>query len=279
MKKGWKQFWMALIIVVVLLSGTVFAYLFQTTQQDSQAGLRDEQPQEVTGDEREQVQQNEEPQAQEKKSGIVSKVIERVERKTKEIQDEYFAQANVVYDVPFTSQAPYGNWEPPYDEACEEASMLMVFAFFNNQELNQQKADASILKQVAWQEENGYAIDLTAAETQEVLRAYFEIDSELVYEPTIEDIQKALDAKSLVIVPAAGRLLENPYFTPPGPLYHMFVITGYDNEQKEFITNDPGTRRGDGFRYSYQNIMESIHDWNGGDVLNGQKVMIVVPKQ
>jgi hypothetical protein len=33
-------------------------------------------------------------------------------------------------DVPFTSQAPAGNWLEPWQNACEETSVIMVTNFF-----------------------------------------------------------------------------------------------------------------------------------------------------
>ena len=44
-----------------------------------------------------------------------------------------------------------------------------------------------------------------------------------------------------VLLPAAGRLLRNPYFSGQGPLYHMLVVKGYTRDGK-IITDDPGTR-------------------------------------
>jgi len=74
-------------------------------------------------------------------------------------------------------------------------------------------------------------------------------------------------------VPAAGRELGNPNFTDPGPLYHMLVVRGYT--ENNFITNDVGTRKGENYQYKYDVLMNAIHDWNGGDVNNGQRVVIV----
>ena len=84
---------------------------------------------------------------------------------------------------------------------------------------------------------------------------------------------------SLVLVPAFGQILGNPYFTPPGPATHMLVIRGYDETTKEFITNDPGTRRGEGYRYSYAALVRAIRDYPTGDhepVPTLEKRMIVV---
>jgi len=79
--------------------------------------------------------------------------------------------------------------------------------------------------------------------------------------------------------------LGNPYFRTPGPIYHMLVVKGYDED--EFITNDVGTKRGDGFRYKYDRLISAIHDWDhqsaeGGmtdeEIARGRRVLIVIEK-
>ena len=76
-------------------------------------------------------------------------------------------------DVPFTSQAPHANWDLPYQEACEEASILMVHYFHKGKELNPDLADAKILDIVAAEEEMfGYYKDTTAKETAQFIREY-----------------------------------------------------------------------------------------------------------
>ncbi len=257
-------------IVALLVVGTAVLYFARASWSDGDLGYRDEH---LTPEQVEERTVVEEPQ------GFVAALTEKVTHRVEEITNEYVAKPEVLYDVPFTPQAPHANWEPPYDEACEEASMLMVSAYFNHETLSPSIADASIQDQYAWQTANGYAIDITAAEVVQVLHAYFELDAQLIQNPTVEQLQQALDGGSLIIAPAAGQLLGNPYFTPPGPVYHMFVITGYDSKRQQFITNDPGTRRGEKYRYDFSVIMNALHDWNGGDVLNGQKVVVVVPAQ
>lgn len=180
--------------------------------------------------------------------------------------------------VPFTSQAPFANWGMPYQEACEEASVLMVDYFWRGKKLNPALADKEILKIVDWQVKTlGFYEDTTAEETGRILKEYFGYKKvRLVADPTIDQIKAEVAAGRPVIVPAAGRLLGNRYFTGLGPFYHMLVITGYNTT--EFITNDPGTRRGAGYRYKYKTLMSAIHDWNGSTetVTQGRKVMIVV---
>lgn len=183
-----------------------------------------------------------------------------------------------VLAVPFFPQAPHANWDMPYQEACEEASMLMVAEYFsgNHQsELSIEEADQKILELIAWEEKNGFSADITSEQVITILKQYFNLTAEVVpYNPEV--IKQSIDQNRLVILPAAGQLLDNPFFRQPGPIYHMLIIKGY--ELDEFITNDPGTRRGMSYRYEEYILSEAVHDWNGGDVTNGKKVMIIVSK-
>ena len=52
------------------------------------------------------------------------------------------------------------------------------------------------------------------------------------------------------------------------------LVRGYTDG--EFITNDPGTKHGEDFRYSESRLLGAAHDWNGGDVPHGAPVMLIV---
>lgn len=181
-----------------------------------------------------------------------------------------------VLAVPFTSQAPDSNWDMPYQEACEEASMIMVAEYLagnHTMRLSIDYADKKILELVAWEEANGYAIDVTAKQVVAILRERYRIAAQV--EPYSADrLRQAIQAKQPVILPAAGKLLMNPNFKNGGPLYHMLVVKGF--EANEFITNDPGTRKGENYRYDESAFSRAVHDWNNGDVTHGEQLMIVV---
>jgi hypothetical protein len=141
-----------------------------------------------------------------------------------------------------------------------------------------EEADANLQAIKEFEEQRfGYFEDTNAEETAVILKEYFNLEAiTLLENPTAEDIKKSLSQGRPVIVPVAGRMLKNPYFQQPGPLYHMLVIKGYTN-QGQFITNDPGTRRGADFLYDENNIMESMHDWRSDEQIEkGRKVVIVV---
>ncbi len=187
-------------------------------------------------------------------------------------------KAEVNLAIPFTSQAPFKNWGLPYAEFCEEASSLMVAAFINGWTIpTPDFADQKMLEIKAFEEQRfGYYKDTTAEETAIILREFYHLTKvQVLYNPTINDIKKANSDGKAVMAPMAGRLLGNPYFQSPGPIYHMLVIKGYTKEGN-IITNDPGTRNGANFIYSPDVIMKANHDWNAQDILQGRKVIIIV---
>lgn len=181
-------------------------------------------------------------------------------------------------DVPFTSQAPHQNWDDPYQDFCEEASVLMAMSYVKGENIsNPDVADAKMLAIKSFEETRfGYHKDTNVAETAVIIKEFYKYSNiTIINNPSIDDIKNALTDRKAIIVPVAGRKLKNPYFTSPGPLYHMLVIKGYTKDG-QFITNDPGTRRGADFIYPAEVLFNAIHDWNGGDVNNGAKVIIVV---
>ncbi|PIT98033.1 MAG: hypothetical protein COT71_02885 [Candidatus Andersenbacteria bacterium CG10_big_fil_rev_8_21_14_0_10_54_11] len=181
--------------------------------------------------------------------------------------------------IPFTPQAPHANWEDPYGELCEEASVLMAIRYIHQQKIaSPDDADAAMLAIKAFEDDRfGYYQDTTAAETAAIITEYFDYHKvQIVENPAAADIRSAVAAGKPVIIPAAGRALNNPYFQTPGPLYHMLVVKGY-TKTGQFITNDPGTRRGADFLYDESTLMNAMHDWRTDhNIEQGKKVMLVV---
>lgn len=182
--------------------------------------------------------------------------------------------------IPFTSQAPHGNWDEPYQEACEEASVYMVHAYFTGMDegkIPSDTADQDLLKIMEFEMElYGFYKDTTAEQTGMFAELMYGHTYQVLRDPTVEEIQRKLVQGHPVIVPAAGRLLGNPYFTAPGPLYHMLVIRGYTGDG-QFIVNDPGTSRGEAYLYDFDTIMNAMHDWNEeGEITDGGKVVLVL---
>ncbi len=185
----------------------------------------------------------------------------------------------VNWNVPFTSQAPLLNWDAVHQEACEEASILMVLSYFNGSTFaSGEDANNKIQHILDLNEELGFPIDLTSEQVVEVVKHEEPALSAVILDnPTKEDIIDALDQGALVIVPAAGRMLGNPYFRSPGPIYHMLVLRGYTADGQYVITNDPGTKNGKEFVYRWQVLLDAIHDWNqGNEITEGASRVVVV---
>lgn len=185
---------------------------------------------------------------------------------------------SVLIEVPFTSQAPDANWDPPYNEACEEASLIMVQRYLAGEELTTEEADQEILNLTTWIAYQNLPIDVTIQQLAKVAEEYYSLQTKILTKPTVEDIKAEVAQGNPVILPLAGQRIGNPYFSGDGPPYHMLVVIGYNSTQ--FITNDPGTKRGQQYRYKYDTIMNAIHNWNGSPetIETGEPVALVVTK-
>ncbi|MBI2632810.1 MAG: C39 family peptidase [Parcubacteria group bacterium] len=204
-------------------------------------------------------------------------------------------------DVPFTSQAPYAKWDTLHNDACEEASIIMAqYWMYNEKNLDKKDSDRLIKTIVKWEEENWKGhFDLSIAKTAELAQNIFGFGwgkTRILSNVTLQQLQEELQKGNIIIAPFAGRKLKNPYYSGRGPYYHMLVINGFDG--KNFITNDPGTKRGKNFKYPQQRLFDALHDWPSEiltkdgkrvdafgkhekdvDILKGAKNVLVVEKQ
>ncbi|NQU83768.1 MAG: C39 family peptidase [Parcubacteria group bacterium] len=203
--------------------------------------------------------------------------------KVSEVKEEPLP-TKFITDVPFTSQAPFAEWsDSRQQEGCEEASITMAAYWAMGKDLTLEQAKKEILAISAFEEDYlGTYLDASAEDTVRVFKEYYKNNNiRTEYNFSIEDIKKELVNGNLVIVPTNGQVLDNPYYNPPGPIRHMIVIKGYDDETSEFITNDPGTRQGDGFRFKYSILMQAIINYGTGyhvPPTDNRNVMIVVGK-
>jgi len=184
----------------------------------------------------------------------------------------------LIKNFPFQPQAPFAVWDELHDEACEEAAIILVQWWNENKStISAQTMDEEILNLVDWQEKNwGTHKDLTAEETAELAQGFYGLKLTPKHGIDIDDIKREISKNHPVIVPTAGRLLGNPYYRQPGPIYHMLVIIGYDG--RTIITQDIGTKRGEHYSYNGKILFNAIHDWNGSPeaIEQGQKAMLVL---
>lgn len=194
-----------------------------------------------------------------------------------------FAEANLKIPeslnikMPFYSQAPFANWDLPYQEACEEASILLVSNLYHQKNWSKKEFNQEILKLVDWQVERfGDYLHTDVQQTAEMIEEYLGLKAKVHQNPSFADIQRIIASGHLIVAPFAGKQLGNPFYSNGGPRYHMMVIKGYDTEKGQIVTHDVGTRRGENYVYSWDVVREALHDWHQSDMNQGAPKLIEV---
>jgi|GEM_PF-476819 len=195
-------------------------------------------------------------------------------------------QKSFIENVPFSTQAPFGDWaDPRQQNACEEVSALMAVKWARSQSLTKAEALKEITGISDWLlEKYGEYRDTSSADTINwIFKDYFNYDKVSLFKNIgVDEIIAELAKGNLIITPMNGQIMHNPNYTPPGPPRHMLLIRGYDPVTQEFITNDSGTRNGELYRYDAVVLYEAIRDYPTGyhEIINRvEKNMIVVSKE
>jgi hypothetical protein len=201
-------------------------------------------------------------------------------------QDDSPLPKSVLIKIPFTAQAPTANWDELHGEACEEASAYMVHRYFNAPEsgsattITPPEFEDGLAKLTDYENKTfGYYLDITGPETARMIEDNYKLRTRLIYDFTEEQIKRALANGHAIIMPFNGRKLGNPNYRQPGPRYHMLVIKGYT--ETTMITNDPGTRKGLNYPYTFEVLQEAAADWDHSlqDTNSSQKMAIEVWKE
>lgn len=161
--------------------------------------------------------------------------------------------------VPRVSQVPDGVWVAPWDEACEEASILMVNGFYERSDaISKDISKQKIRQMVEWENKTfTHYQDTNAVETVRLIQQFGTFGATIKRSPTLAEIKRELDQQQPVIALVNMYLFYNQ--PSEGDSYHVFVIKGYDEEKKEFLVADPGREEQ---RYSYDRVMRALHDYN-----------------
>lgn len=184
-----------------------------------------------------------------------------------EAQNKY-----IIHDVPFSSQAPKGNWSDlRQQDGCEETSSLMAVMWARKEKFkNAGDNEKKLLAISDWEKKNYKTFkDTSIKDTAErILIRYFNFKNFSIKENiTKNDIVNELYKGNIVMLPINGIKLKNPNYKQPGPPRHMILVIGYDPVKKLFITNDPGTRKGEKYKYPEKVLYEAIRDYPSGDNL------------
>lgn len=160
--------------------------------------------------------------------------------------------------VPYTVQAPFGNWKV-HEESCEEAALLMDHQFLTgdkSEQIDQHKADTELRAMKDWQVKHyGKEPDLTIVKLGEFAQSYYGHNPNVKNNITEDDIKKEIAAGRPVMVPVMTQSLKNPHYSP-GNVYHILLIKGYD--QTGVITNDAGVKEGMNWHYDWNTLWTAI---------------------
>lgn len=189
----------------------------------------------------------------------------------------------IVQNVPFSPQAPFAEWDDlRQEDGCEEMTAIMAMRWVKGKGLAREEARNELFAISAFEEKTyGYFQDTAAADTADrIFNEYFKYDRVSVrYDIKAEDIIRELEQGNIVIVPVDGQAVGNPNYKNGGPERHDILIKGYDYEAEEFITNDPGTRKGENYRYGAEQMIKALRDYPSGEkapITEKRNAMIVV---
>ena len=180
----------------------------------------------------------------------------------------------------FIPQAPEKNWDQPWQDACEEASILTVHYYYQNQTPDL----PTLLKDYQTLFSLSSVHDINLSQMANYSQQLYRYKPTIINNPDTEIIKKYVSQNIPVIITANGKTLfkENKRFKSGGPWYHSLVILGYDDNISKFIVHDVGTQFGAYYKYSYSLLMDSIHDLpangNKEQIDSGDKKILVLVK-
>ncbi len=137
---------------------------------------------------------------------------------------------------------------------------------------------------IDFEKDKNWTKDVNLDQMSVIAQEYLKYKSQIIDNPKVDQIKKFLINNQPVIVPSNGKVLyqENKFFKDGGPYYHNIVILGFDDDKQKFIVHDVGTQHGAYFKYSYDLLMDSIHDFptsgDKSDINLGAKRVLVLIK-
>ncbi len=183
-----------------------------------------------------------------------------------------------IQNMDFFSQSPYWNRNQPYQDACEEASLLIWQYYIKWIKKTKEEYNKDLLAMVELEMEMlGYFESTTIMEMKQIInRRDPSISARIIEHPTIHDLEREISQNNVVVAPFYGKWLWNPHYALWGPEYHFLVIKWYTTDS--FITHDVWTMHWANRHYNKNLIMENIHDRNRIDVRKWAARVLILEK-
>lgn len=174
-------------------------------------------------------------------------------------------------DITFYSQFPldiatWVKYEEPYQNFCEEASLLNWYYFLTgkNPDLEEYNLDLLKLKELEDILFDGWYMHTSLQDTLKLLIA-FQADEQQIFwdiieNPDVNIMKENISKWNPIIVPVYGKWLSNDLFIWWWPLYHNLLIKWYT--EQNFIVNEVWVSKWDWYNYNIQELMENIVNYD-----------------
>lgn len=169
-------------------------------------------------------------------------------------------------NMAYINESPDGSWKGSWKNGCEEAAIAMVDYYYQGVK-SVSISDAMVYMQHLFDAQKtkwGSDANSDAARNLFLIETETAFDARIVDNPTLEQIKAEVDAGRPVITHHHGFDLKNKNipFLATGSSYHVVVVKGYDEFNKQFIVHDTGdSKEGEDHRYDYTIFMNSLHDY------------------
>lgn len=192
------------------------------------------------------------------------------------------APSSVLLDVPFSTQAPMGEWKDPRQlDGCEEASLVMALMWAQNTKFSPEQIRGYITNMSDYEQYfYGYYKDSSADDTAKLMVNYFGYPNiDVRHNISVADIKAALNANQLVITPINPRIISTTLYNKY-TINHTVVVVGYD--EANIIIHDPLHDWGSNIRVPQATFEKSLADYHSGQNHVATKLrskdMIVISK-
>jgi uncharacterized protein YvpB len=187
---------------------------------------------------------------------------------------------SVQLNVPYTSQAPLGEWSDSRQQyGCEEASIMMAMMWAWGTSVPPEELKRGIIGMAEYEKVFfGFHEDTSAQDTAQLMQDYFssagvargvgeEPDAKVWVRAaeniSTNDIKNELAQGHLVIVPVNTRLLGSALHRY-GPVRHTVVVTGYDQQSGEIMIHDPFFSRAQNYRVKETALNSALWNYTSG---------------
>jgi hypothetical protein len=192
---------------------------------------------------------------------------------------------SVLIKVPYTSQSPFNQWGAGnvHEEYCEAAALLMVSDFFkgdNRGQIPAAEADGA-MGQIVGVERKMFpgVLDLPVTSIGSVGTQLYGLNP-VVMPVDLDAIEHSLAAGRPVIIPVMTHGSNGQKISPhygATNVYHVIVLTGYDNAKGLLYTNDAGFIEGQNYAYTWNTLSTAI-DAQTAKFAQGRVMLVFQPR-